>query len=500
MRKWRPRDRLGNPSAMRATAALAGLFLTTAALLGSAGCERAATPHPNVILISIDSLRADHVGSYGYARDTTPTIDRLAREGALFETAVSSTSWTLPAHAALFTGLYGRVHGAFDDTRWLDESRETLAERFRDAGYQTVGFFSGPYLHPHFGLGQGFDHYEDCTSYAAEVSARLEAGSLLDASRALDGNVMAQSHRDVTNPIVLAALRRWLPARSDRPLFLFVHLWDVHYDYVPPPPYDRLFDPDYQGSVDGQRILEALHRPETWSDRDAEHVVALYDGEIRATDATIDALLAALREQGLLDDAIVAVTADHGEAFYEHQRLGHRMSLHREELRIPLVVHAPGRVPAGRRIASPVSIVDVAPTLLELAGTPPLAHAMGHSLVPTMTGSEPRANDAITLAELRVPARRLHLFAIRSPMWKIIFDRGRGRDAYAVYDLRADPFEETPLGPAESPLPPDEVKRHYTQAIAALDAAEAPLPTPRARTAPVAPATEEQLRALGYLE
>ncbi|MBU0617850.1 MAG: sulfatase-like hydrolase/transferase, partial [Planctomycetes bacterium] len=189
--------------------------------------------YPNILLISVDALRPDHLGCYGYGRATSPNIDKLAGEGALFENAISSTSWTLPAHAALFTGLADSVHGCTDTDRRLAENRYTLAERLKDAGYATVGFFSGPYLHPVFELGQGFDEYVDCTSYP-ELTER----NGIDAKAVDSASVHERSHRDITNPRVYERASAWLTENKRRPFFMFVHMWDVHFDFIPPPPYD----------------------------------------------------------------------------------------------------------------------------------------------------------------------------------------------------------------------------------------------------------------------
>ena len=207
------------------------------ALAALAACAR--TPAgPNVVLVSIDSLRADHAGCYGYARKTTPVLDRLAGEGVLCEQHISSSSWTLPAHAALFTSLPDGLHGCTDTNFALAAGARTLARRFQEAGYRTAGFYCGPYLHPAFGLAQGFDSYEDCSSYPGMMARVAEASGREEA------RINRASHADVTGERVDRALERWFSERGEGPFFLFVHLWDVHFDYIPPPPFDRAFDPD----------------------------------------------------------------------------------------------------------------------------------------------------------------------------------------------------------------------------------------------------------------
>lgn len=449
---------------------------------------------PSVILISIDSLRPDHLGCYGYGRETSPRLDSLAAEGALFEAATSSTCWTLPAHAALFTGLPDSVHGCKDTNSWLAASRETLAERFQAAGYKTVGFFSGPLLHPHFGFGQGFDTYHDCTSFSRESIALLKGAPG-------PKSVQELSHEDVTNAAVLAEVERWLEAHPSGPRFLFIHLWDVHYDYIPQPPYDRMFDPDYAGTWDGRNIsrLAVGPRPAEMTDRDLEHLKALYDGEIRWTDDTLKQLMELFERRGLRGQTLLAIAADHGEAFYEHGALGHTHSLHEVELRIPLILHFPGVIPAGLRVEHQAHITDIAPTLLALAGLEPFAHALGRDLSPLLLPGRAEWPERQVVGELFDAALGLKSAALRAQTWKLIRDYIPQRER--VFDLKADPGEQAPLENERLPLPAARIGALQRASLQALQEAARRLPMPAKRDTPAIPAmTEKQLRALGYLK
>jgi arylsulfatase A-like enzyme len=286
--------------------------VTTAAALIAVCClgcgdEAPTTPPPDILLVSIDSLRADHLGCYGYGRDTSPTIDRLAAEGVRFETAVSTTSWTLPAHAALFTGLYDPAHGTTDVYYRLAPGYPTLAEHLQDAGWTTVGLYAGPLLHPSFALDQGFQTWISCMSESASAITEDDPTTIFAANQA--------SHADVTGPRTLEAAREVLERSSEQPLFLFVHLWDPHYDYIPPAPYDSLFDPEYEGSLDVRRYAhnEAIYPGMDLED--LEHVIALYDGEIRFTDDNLSELLRLIDEARPGRQRLTIVTADHGEEF-----------------------------------------------------------------------------------------------------------------------------------------------------------------------------------------
>ncbi len=392
---------------------------------------------PNVVLISIDSLRPDHLHCYGYPKSTSPRIDQLAGEGALFENVISSSAWTLPAHATMFTGLADSVHGCTDTDRRLDDKYYTMAERLKDAGYATVGFFAGPHLHPVFGLDQGFDEYVDCTSYpsrrersAAETTADREA-----------------PEHDITNPKVLAAVQSWLRENTRRPFFMFIHLWDVHFDFIPPPPHDTKSDPDYTGDVTGERFLRNPKINENMPKRDLEHLLALYDGEIAWTDEHVGEILDELEALELLDSTLTILTADHGTAFFEHNLKGHRNALFEEVIRIPLVVRYPAAVPAGQRHKQQTRTIDLLPTVLDLLGVRwRQQRLMGQSLAPLFAGDKTQ-RDEPAISELSSWGHELQSF--RRPERKTIWNLAT--DKVGVFDLRVDPGELTALSDREAP-------------------------------------------------
>jgi arylsulfatase A-like enzyme len=392
---------------------------------------KAKTGYPNVLLISIDTLRPDHLTCYGYRRSTSPVIDELASAGVLFENHISSTSWTLPAHAALFTSLPDSVHGCTDTDRKLHKSFKTAAEVFADAGYETAGFFSGPYLHPAFGLGQGFDHYENCTSYAKSIDSTPAK------KWAMDTRVMRQSHRDVTNPIVYAAFKQWLAKKKKSPFFMFVHLWDAHFDFIPPPPYDKKFDADYNGTVNGENFFLDPRINAQMPERDLRHIIALYDGEIAWTDYHVGKMVTDLKKAGLLEKTIIVITSDHGTEFFEHGDKAHRKTLFDEVIRIPLIIRYPAGLPAGVRVQSQTRLIDVAPTLFELAGLPAADQAMGSSLVRLAAGKKP-GFDNTAISELFSVGRSMR--TIRTAAWKFTDHINLNRRYF--FDLTHDPGEK----------------------------------------------------------
>jgi arylsulfatase A-like enzyme len=444
-------------------------------LLAPTGCGRSdsSPPHrpggPDVIVVSIDSLRFDHLGCYGYRKTTSPTIDRLAREGARCETAVSTTSWTLPAHAALFTGLCDSTHGLVGNGMRLAESARTVAAVFREAGWRTAGFFGGPYLDPTYGFGNGFDVYESCMSPNAE-----------------------NARSDVTGPRTVEAVTRWLDAgaekKDERPIFLFVHLWDVHYDYIPPPGYAERFDPDYRGKLDARDLANNAAVEPGMSPGDFEHLLALYDGEIRFTDDNLGRILDQLELRGRLKDALVVVTADHGEEFFEHGGKGHQKSLYDEVVRIPLILRWPGHLNAGTVVKDPVRLIDVMPTLIALAGIRERPPTQGRDIGPLLHG-EPLP-PAPALLELHVD--RNDVRALRTADSKVISWRHAGASFF--YDLVSDPHELHPIGSSDPRM--TEALRELDRAVA--DAAA--FPASRAARIEIGPELERRLGRLGYTE
>jgi arylsulfatase A-like enzyme len=407
---------------------------------------RADASWPSIVLFSIDTLRPDHLGCYGYPRKTSPRMDQLAAEGALFENAISSSSWTLPAHCALFTGLADSVHGCQDMDQRLADDRETLAERLAALGYATAGFFSGPALHPVFGLSQGFERYVDCTSFADLSLKMAQTGQSLDG-----GVIQAAATADITSPRVYQEVSAWLQRNERRPFFLFIHLWDVHFDFIPPPPYDRMFDPNYTGTVTGQNFFVDDAINANMPQRDREHIVALYDGEIGWTDEHIGKILDALDSRGLRDNTIVMLVADHGEEFFEHGGKGHRQTLYDEVIRIPLLVRFPGRIAAGQRFREQVGITDVLSTLLELSGAPAPTDTMGRSLAGVMLGGKQDAADerhGLAISELFSAGHALRSY--RQLDRKLI--RDEHAKAARMFDLSADPAEHSPLPSASGAL------------------------------------------------
>jgi arylsulfatase A-like enzyme/Tfp pilus assembly protein PilF len=362
----------------------------------------AAAAPPNILLITLDTTRADHLGAYGATFARTPNLDRLASEGVLFERAISAAPVTLPAHVSLLTGRYPFAHGVRNNGNFrLAETVPTLHSLLHDRGYDTAAFVSAYVLDRRTGLARGFDTYDDHLDSAG--------------GRASDEDLERRGDRTAL------AARSWLSDRaarapaSRRPFFLWVHLYDPHDPYTPPPPFDAPF-PD---------------RP--------------YDGEIAFDDDVIGSVLADLDRLGMRSSTIVAIAGDHGESLGEHGEETHAMFVYDAVLRVPMMIRWPGHL-APARFHDPVRSVDLAPTLVELAGLPPLVDVQGSSLLPV--GRHDRtASPTLAYAETYFPL----FFMNWAPLRSIEDDRWKFVDAPVpeLYDLANDPAERSNLATQE---------------------------------------------------
>ncbi len=445
------------------------------------GPAAARVERPNLVLYVVDTLRADHLGCYGYDRPTSPRLDAFAREGVRFAEARAQSSWTKPAMATILTGLHPVSHGAERRAQGIAPEVRTLAERLSAAGYETAMFTTNPTVVEKFGFGRGFERFE----YVHQLQGR--------------------KRRSVRSAEMHQAAAAWLDGRvaPERPFFLVVHTLDPHDPYRPPEPYRSRFAPGVDVAAAccfrGERLAALSEEEAAIRRRDS---MALYDGEIAANDASFGRLVDDLRARGLLDRSAVLFTSDHGEEFHEHGGWRHAESLFEEVLRVPLVVRLPGGASAAATIADPADQIDIAPTLLDLAGVAAPPELPGASLLPVIGGghSPPRES----LAWLRHPA--FDVTAIRDGNWKWVRHEGVLRavtagvagytgvsePAEALYDLEADPGERQNLLEAE----PD---RRRALALR-VKAARARLARREdAGEVDIDPELDAELRALGYL-
>ena len=420
-------------------------------VVASPRIEGAAVPAGRVLLwISQDTVRADHLGAYGYPRRTSPSFDRHAREWVFFADATATASWTLPSLASQFTSRYPLFHGATGAGRLRNERNPTLFEALGGAGFTVLGVTANDFVSSYFGMANGFDVLHFTGGEGPEGRQRAE---------------------DV-NRLVLQALSEW----RGGDLALFAHYMDPHFPYDPPPSYAGLFPNDGAdaGGGDGSRAS----------------VEALYDGELAYTDSQIDLLLKELERRGLLRDAVIVYTADHGEEFLDHGGWRHSRTLYQEMLHVPLAVRLPGV--GGRRITEKVSLVDLAPTLLGALGIPAPASFQGRSLLPLVRGERLPAREVF--AETERNLKQAHRLAVQLGSVKYILLSRAGRPdqrlAEELYDLAADPAERR----SDLTRPEAEHLRRVATAYLLRGREER---SPRRVELP--PEVKDRLRALGYL-
>jgi choline-sulfatase len=432
----------------------------------------ASVERPSVVVYLIDTLRADHLGCYGYDRPTSPRIDAFARSAIVFTDAVAQSSWTLPSTASVLTGLTPRRHGALGVATAIRPDVPTLAEQFRRAGYRTAAFVTNYLASTEFGLARGFDHFR---LYREEAERR--PGVYLPSSA------------------LRRRVRRWLvKAAGQGPFFLYVHAADTHWPYLPAARHARPFRPAGMTDADERRVVDESrgyyfgneHQGERPTSMPPDRVALLrdlYDGDVRAADEGFGAFLDDLDALGLAPHTVVVLTADHGEEFGEHEGLGHGQTLYREVLQVPLLVRLPGDARAGARVGRTVQHVDIAPTLLDLAGLLPPDGLEGSSLL----ADAPEQRDAVS----QLDYFGIAYDSITTSRWKAIRDLSGmvpGPAPIAVYDRERDPGELRDVADAHAVIAG--YARQQLRAAAA-----------GARRGPeVSPDKLERLRALGYLE
>jgi len=417
--------------------------------LAAPACDRVPSDRArDVVLVSMDTVRADGLGAWGNPAGTSPYLDRLARRGTAFGRCIAQASSTLPSHRSMFQGRAA--------SRTSDEA-PMLAEILQRAGWSTVAFTGGGNVAGELGFARGFDTYEESDRGLAWSVERL---------------------------------RDWLGAGGGEPFFAFLHGYDAHVPYDPPPPYHRLFDPDYHGPVRGSetrtlcraiRGLEGAGPAPELDERDRRHLRALYDAGIRALDARVGELLRLLESEGLAERSLLVVMSDHGEEFWDHGSVLHSHTVYEELVHVPLMVRAPGGVP-GRLDPATVRNLDLAPTVLDAVGRPPEPSHEGVSLLARVRGAP---GDTLS-----APSEMRAWKGLTRGSWKLVaqFEERTG----AVYDLAVDPGETRNV----APFRPREA-RALAEELAGM--VEGIRVREMAPTAP-SPELEERLRALGYVE
>ena len=451
-----------------------------------------------VILIWADTLRRDHIGAYGSARKTSPHIDRLAAEGTTFDGCVGQATWTKVATPAVMTSLYPATNGVREFYDRLPASVETMAEVYERAGYATLSYSSILFTGQMTNLHQGFEELH-------------ESGSLPDQR----SSKTAREYVDRLLP--------WLTAHADVPFFVFLHVSDPHDPFKPYPPYDTLFN-DPSMADEHERQAEAVKKliqdpllKDFGMPSRAELVKAgldpaaytsfnegWYDGSIRGMDAEIGRLMEGLRTLGLAEKTLVVFTGDHGEEFLDHGRSFHGQSVYGELNNLPLILHRPGSVPAGRRVAETVESIDLMPTLLAMSRLPVPAEAQGADLAPLLTGAGWKPRPAFSeKAETKdgsdsPPPHDTESFSVTEDGWKLIRNdrRASGVPQFELYDALRDPLNRNDVAAAH----PEIVARLSRSLTSWKSKAEgARIAVEAGSKVEMKPEDLERLRSLGYI-
>jgi arylsulfatase A-like enzyme len=487
------------------------LFLILAAGL-AAGCWRARSPRYNVLIIVLDTVRGDHVSANGYARRTTPAIDRLAAEGTNFRRASTVAPRTWQSFASILTGLYPPHHGVrfiFDQP--LSPDTSTLASVLGATGYATAAFDLMPFVRKIMG-DRGFGEFFDLTSRPTTPVPEIVAAQALK-----------EDGRRIGDNFVMGAAWEWIAARGDQPYFAFVRLLAAHWPYHASPANLADFDPcdghDHafnEGAAlfgmratrsDGlqladraeyrRRFYEPGYDPDT-----VAHLIAHYDAALRTTDALVGALIERLRERGLLRNTLVIVTADHGEAFGEHGYYTHGVRVDETVMHVPLVIRLPDEIAGARRgqsVDELVRVVDIMPTVLDVLGLPVPPGLDGISLLPVLTGAAPlpalwaygESDNGFVGddPDTHLPGVRGKTRMARTPDWKLVLVPKPVSNEVRLFDLRNDPGERV------------DVADRYPHKIAELQRLLDPflaLDQGDTRVPQLTESQQEQLRQLGY--
>jgi arylsulfatase A-like enzyme len=407
----------------------------------------------NLLVISIDTMRADHLGCYGYDRPTSPNLDRLASRALLFKDVLAQSSTTAPSHRSLFSGRFVYQH------RNTLKGIPVMAGLLSTAGYQTAAFVDGGQMRPQFGFSKGFASY-------VTTNGRHLAGAQVGGGLA------------VINPMV----EEWIATRPDGRFFLFVHTYDVHCPYTPPEPYRSMFLSGLSPSFEVEdKCGAAYFNGLDLGPHDFEYIAALYDGGVRYTDAKVQEILETVRRNGLVEDTVIVITSDHGESLGERRAVGHN-NIYDVQLKVPLIIALPsGRA---RVIETPVQSVDILPTLLSILGVESPAGLPGVDLTTRL--DEAGEDDRVRLSQ---NASGTSTTVYEGKHWALMIKQGKIR---ALYDLRIDPQQLNDLQHER----PDVAARLFRDFLE-RDVPEAEL---RSRPRDLDPKIVEELKALGYVE
>ncbi len=413
---------------------------------------------PNIILISIDALRADHLSCYGYHRNTSPNIDQLAGEGALFKNGFSQACSTLASHSSIFLSQYPWTHKVVGSKEKIAKSSLTLAEILKNRNYMTAGFSGGGYVSSKYGFDQGFDFFFDKPKTWHTI----------------------KFHKD--------NLFRWLEKVKDKKFFLFLHTYDVHSPYDPPMPYRALYIGDYSDQRCLNKLVDYELTALNLSPEEIDYVIALYDAGINYVDDEIGELVKKLKKLNIFNNSVIIITADHGERLGERGRVGHGREASRIVTHVPLIMRIPG-IGQGKVIEEIAESIDITPTILDILDISLPEGMQGKSILPLIKGSWSEGNFIAYTGEAWKKATLST--AIRTKEWTYIMNQD-GPDE--LYDRVGDPKEQNDLI-EKRPLVARKLKEELEYFIALTSEAKPQV----AEKVDIDEELKERLKSLGYL-
>jgi len=439
----------------------------------------------NVILISLDTLRPDHLGCYGYSRNTSPNIDSLAADSALFRNTFATSPWTLPSHVSLMTSLNCINHQVYQNSQKMDPSILTLADILRTRGYFNGAITGGGFVSGLYGFSKGFDSYHVRGQIQEKNSAEIAGRAALD----------------------------WIDRHRDRNFFLFLHTYQIHNPYFSPAPYNKLFLE--KGSaltkIDlSQYRFNHENRYKPVEEDLRQNIIDLYDGEIRYTDESlIKPLMSKLKKLHLYENSMIILTSDHGEEFYEHKAWQHTHSVYNEIIKVPLIIKFPNSNHMGKRVLKFARLIDIMPTILDVLDINPSKYQMdGETLSGLLSNKKQEKEERVFVSELASNVMRKHIpkkAAINSGKYKLIINNGFTSEDLAyflssppetkpmeVFDLEKDPDELTNLS-RENP----QLARALLAFLKKQNKMRRKVSTEEAK---MSEELREQLRALGYIK
>ncbi|MBI5376628.1 MAG: sulfatase [Candidatus Schekmanbacteria bacterium] len=365
----------------------------------------------NVVLITIDTLRADRLGCYGYKKDVSPAIDKFAGESVRFENAIIQVPYTGPSHCSILTGKYAANHGVMSNGYKLSPDNITLAEVLKEYDYSTGAAIGAWVLKKMYDYNQGFD------SYLEDKSGERRASSV---------------NKDILP---------WIKNNKNKKFFAWIHYYDVHCAYNPPKKFKEKFGQGYSGELNPKKKCgDTYYNKVQMEARDVEYVKNMYDGEIAYTDSKINGVLKKLKKWGLFENTIIVITSDHGEELHEHGKFGHDYALCDYEVKVPLIIHYPGMKLSNRVVSEQVDSISIMPTILELLGIPSPDGIDGKSFANLLKGEGYKEEPAYM--RLAFEKNTEHEYAVRTRDFKLLAVKGKGKE---LYNLKDDPNEDNNL-------------------------------------------------------